>query len=299
MAKLKITKQQFEDIVKKRKWYEGGKHYFIDIKNKRVVLNSDFYSQLLNNKLWGHSGFKKIGGSSIGSMVGLNSFDTPFKSSIDIMRLGMPMYDPKYVAAGDALEPKVVEIMSVKKGRPIKRYVAADYDYDYFATIDYFKNNPTLSENFQGVPDAYDDEDKTLYELKTTGLKNKSKWDNEGVPKYYQLQAALYKYIMKADRVKIVACFLEPEDYAKPENVNVIEKMENKLIKSYDIEITEKELKEYMWQAIEFRNKIVLSGMSLNYDEEADVELLGYLRCQDQYQYRDWLLKNKFIVEGL
>lgn len=270
--------------LKKRHFYLD-KHYTIDRENKVVRLTPEFATQLRSNKLWGRFGFKKIGGSSLGNVLGSNPFGSKFEESLRIMWLNLPMFDEKYVKAGQDIEPKVIQVMENKLGKKLNVYPAEKFDYDYFKKHEFIG----------GLPDATGD--RKTYELKTTGEKNITKWDTYGVPEYYQQQVALYDYLLFGNDEKthsfeavIVACFLKEEDYANPSAVD----LENRVIKSYKVRYNPDDVRTWMEKSKKFRDTIVQYGVSYPFDEnnKKDLEILGFLECKDENEYIEWLKRN-------
>lgn len=269
--------------IKKRHFY-NGKHYTIDRENNVVRLTPEFATQLRSNKLWGKFGFKKIGGSSLGNVLGSNPFGSRFEESLRIMWLNLPMFDDKYTKAGQEIEPKVVAIMESKLNQTLKRYSGEDYDYDYFKEHEFIG----------GLPDATGD--RRTYELKTTGEKNIQKWEEYGVPEYYQQQVALYDYLLYGNgeqqhtfEAVIVACFLKEEDYANPANVDLT----SRVIKSYKVKYDPSDVESWMEKSKKFRDVIIKHGVSFPFDlsNKKDAEIISYLECKDENEYNDWLVK--------
>lgn len=268
--------------IKKRHFYNNN-HYTIDWENKLVVLSPEFHTTLLNNRLWGKMGFKKVGGSSIGNITGANPYGSKFRESINIMRLDMPMFDTKYVDAGVAVEPKLISKMEESLGHKLKTYPGPEYDYDAFKDV----------KHVGGLPDAISFEKDQLYELKTVGMKNYDKWNTYGIPEHYRQQAALYDYLMfnKTRKPKIVAYFLQESDYANPAALE----LQQERMKVYATEYTQQEVEGWIQKASSFREMIMKHGVSYHFDEEKDKELLSYLMCENLGQYQDWLRKRGYI----
>lgn len=269
--------------IKKRHFY-NGREYTMDYENKIVRLSPEFHNKLLSETLWGRFGFKKVGGSSLGNLLGTNTWGSKFSESIRIMWLQPPMFDEKYVVAGQAIEPKVVDVIKqAKRGSVIDVFDPVQYNYDYFKTHPYIG----------GLPDAADMAGGRVYEIKTTGKKNLEKWDQYGVPEYYRQQVALYDLLMfKKDRSidktncpKIVACFLEPQDYVNPDGLNIKERK----IKTWDVVYPKSEIQKWMQTSKTFRDAIVHSGMSYHWDESKDKDLISFLECKNEDEYMKWL----------
>ena len=183
----------------KRHFYNGT-HYLLDKENKRVEILPEFHEQLKNKKLWGRFGFKKIGGSSIGDVLLVDQFKSQFVAFCRMMWIGVPILDRKYVDAGIAIEPKVIEAIEKMSGKKVETYDPMKYQFDFFKDRD---------DVVGGLPDGYITEDNLVIEIKTTGEKNQEKWEKWGIPQAYHKQSQLYSYLMGAPKYTIVATFLK------------------------------------------------------------------------------------------
>ena len=63
--------------IPKRHFY-NNKDYKLDFENKVLILSPELHEKLLNKSLWGRFGFKKIGGSSVGDVLEVDSFKSQF-----------------------------------------------------------------------------------------------------------------------------------------------------------------------------------------------------------------------------
>jgi hypothetical protein len=76
----------------------------------------------------------------------------------------LPILDRKYVDAGIAIEPKVLDLIRNQKNiQEVKGYPAEQYNYDYFAGKD---------DVIGGLPDGLVLPQNIVLEVKTTGAKN-------------------------------------------------------------------------------------------------------------------------------
>lgn len=158
---------------------------------------------------------KKITGTRLASILGLNRWSSPFKTWCEITRTyEEPFVETIYTTAGKTIEPIQVEYLK-------QAYYLTDiktpediYGKDYFKKTwgDFFKE----SKIFGGMWDALlykDGEIDTLIEFKTT--KRVEDW-LEDIPEYYALQAALYAYLLGVDKVMMVVSFLDDSVYVEP-----------------------------------------------------------------------------------
>lgn len=266
----------------KRHFYNKT-HYVINTENKTVEILPEFYEKLKTKKLWGRFGFKKIGGSSIGDVLLVDQFKSQFTAFCRLMWIGVPILDRKYVDAGIAIEPKVIEVIEKMSGKKVETYDPMKYQFDYFKDKD---------DVLGGLPDGFIKEDNIVIEIKTTGAKNLEKWETWGIPVAYHKQSQLYSYLMGAPKYAIVATFLHEEDYIDPSSYPINERK----VKSwkFDVDITKaeddiKKVKEWYY---EFTKK----GISPEYDEKLDAELLEWLQPTNEAEWEE--LKFKWILEG-
>lgn len=267
--------------IKKRHFY-NEQHYTIDKERRIVKLNDELHNKLFNKELtFGKNdkkfGYKKVGGSSLGNITGSNPYGSHFEESLRIMWLNMPMFEEKYVKAGIAVEPKVIKEIENLLGFTLDTYPGEKYDFDFFKEHEFIG----------GLPDGTSP--NVTYEIKTTGIKNKRKWDTQGVPEYYKQQVSLYDYLLGGKgETYIVATFLNAEDYKNPNAVA----MPNKNIKFYTVKYDSLEVKRWIDMAKKFRDGIVNSGQSYPYGNEIDPMLLSYLECKNEDEYIAWYKKN-------
>lgn len=266
----------------KRHFYKN-KDYVIDKLNKKVILMPEFFEKLKDKKLWGRFGFKKIGGSSIGDVLLVDSYKSQFAAFCRISWIGLPILDRKYVDAGIAIESKVINLIEEVTKKSVQTFDAVEHNYDYFSDKD---------EVVGGLPDGYIKETNTILEIKTTGHKNLDKWNNYSVPAAYQKQAQLYAYLMNADSFSIVATFLQEQDYSNPENYPI----KQRKTKNWNFKINRNQAMDDIKKVKDWYNTYTLNGESPQYDEKLDAELLEWLDVENISEWE--ALKEKWIQEG-
>ena len=261
----------------KRHFYNGI-HYELDEENKTVILKDEFYNTLKTKSLWGKFGFKKIGGSSIGDVLQVNNFASEFGAFCRMAWISLPIVDRKYVDAGIAIEPKVIEMIELATKKKVTTYDPMEYKFDFFADKD---------DVVGGLPDGYIEVDKNILEIKTTGAKNYDKWNTYGVPQNYLKQAQLYAYLMGARKYTIVATFLQEEDYANPSNYPIRERR----MKNWSFDLDEAVAKDDIKIVKDWYAKYTSSPISPTWDERKDAELLEWLRISDKDEFAKWCIK--------
>lgn len=219
---------------------------------------------------------KKITGTRFATILGLNPWSTAFEMWCAITKTyEKPFEDTVYTIAGKTIEPKQAAYM--KKSYAMDLLSPTDmWGADYFNKTwgDFFPDSPRLGGMWDYL--LKNDEDQhieAVLEMKTT--KRAEDWEND-VPEYYALQAALYAYLLGVDDVIMVASFLEEKDYEdpskfKPSAANTIT-VEFKVSERYP-DFAEKVAQVEQWWV-----DYVETGISPEYDEKKDAEILAALR---------------------
>ena len=213
---------------------------------------------------------KKLTGTRFATVMGLNAWATPFSAWCEITRTyEEPFEDTIYTKAGKVIEPKVINYLNDVMFMDIKDPTDV-YGPDYFKKTwgDFFPDSKELG----GMWDALGDD--FVVEIKTT--KRAEDW-TEDVPIYYKLQACLYAYLLGFDNVVMTASFLEDKDYANPEDFEP----SYKNTKIYEFKVSEAFPtfeEDYVKPALQFWRDHVETGISPEFDEKKDAEILKVLR---------------------
>lgn len=218
---------------------------------------------------------KKITGTRFATILGLNPWSTEFEMWCAITKTAeKPFEDTIYTIAGKTIEPKQADYMKFSYGMDIIR-PADIYGEDYFNKTygDFFPENKHLGGMWDYLGVNEDGEVDTILEMKTT--KRIEDWQND-VPEYYALQAALYAYLYGVDNVIMVASFLEENDYKNPENY--VPSIENTI--TYEFKVSERypDFAEKVAYVEEWWNKYVSTGISPDYQDDKDKDILSLLR---------------------
>lgn len=215
---------------------------------------------------------KKLTGTRFATVMGLNVWSTPFEIWCDITNTYRePFEENIYTRAGKIIEPKVIEylrdvyFMDIKAPEDI-------WGKDYFKQTwgDFYSDKKV----FGGMWDAIGDD--FIVEIKTT--KRAEDWA-DGIPIYYKLQAALYAYLSGFDKVFVTVSFLNPIDYDKPEEF--VPNVDNTHL--YEFNMSEdfpNFEEEYIQPALDFWNNHVVTGISPDFDENKDADILRELRTK-------------------
>ena len=232
---------------------------------------------------------KKITGTHFSTVLGFDPWKTPFEAWCKCTRTyEIPFEGNKYTNAGEVIEPKVFDFLRISMGFAHKLLTPSGvYGKDYFKKTwgDFFPNNDI----FGGMWDALivDDEGKPEYvvEVKTVQVDGRSgsledRWKDGEAPHYQALQASLYAYLLGIDKVLMVAVALEDKkgDYEHPEQVVPSYANGNVYIDEFKVSERYPNFDLYIEQAKAWWRTYVINGISPEFDEKKDIEILKALR---------------------
>ncbi len=222
---------------------------------------------------------KKITGTRLPDVLGMNPFKSPFETWCAITKTyEEPFAENKYTRAGKAIEPKQFEYAKREITSPGGRFVSPRdiYGPDYFSKTygDFF----SATDIFGGMWDyliQLNGRTVSVLEMKTTNEKNAVYW-RRSLPETNVLQAALYAWLLKADRFYMVSSFLSDQNYASP-NSYVCDGS-NTMIREFSLSNDFPHFgKNYIDPAREWWNRHVLTGISPRFDEARDEKILRAL----------------------
>lgn len=223
---------------------------------------------------------KKITGTRFAAVLGYNEYKTPFEVWCEVTRTyEKPFEDTQYTIAGKTIEPKQAMFAKLINGFPGFKKPEDVFGKDYFKTTrgDFFPER----EVFGGMWDYLSvnkDDTGTVLEMKTAQAKKAFEWA-EDIPENYALQAALYAYLLGFDDVCMVCSFLNAEDgdYEHPEEF--IPTNSNTITVPFKVSERYPTFEEdYVRPALDFWRRYVLTGISPDYDEKKDADILKELR---------------------
>ena len=232
---------------------------------------------------------KKITGTHFPTIIGVNPFSSPFEVWCRCTRTyEIPFEGNKYTNAGQVIEPKVFEFLRKSMGFGDKVVTPEDvYGKDHFKKTwgDFYPDIPI----FGGMWDAliYDDNGKPecVVEIKTVQVDGRSgsleeRWKDGEAPAYQALQASLYAYLLGIDKVLMVAVALEDKkgDYEHPEQVVPSYANENVYTDEFKVSERYPNFDMFIEKATAWWNAHVLTGVSPDFDEKKDAEILKALR---------------------
>lgn len=218
---------------------------------------------------------KKITGTRFATILGLNPWSTPFEMWCAITKTyEKPFEDTIYTIAGKTIEPKQADYMESSYAMDLIRPKDL-WGEDYFSKTwgDFFPENKHLGGMWDYLAKDENGKVDTVLEMKTS--KRVEDWEKD-VPEYYALQAALYAYLKGVDNVVMVASFLEPKDYEHPEKYKPSAK--NTITVEFKVSERYPNFKELVDKVEKWWADYVDTGISPEYDEKKDAEILGALR---------------------
>lgn len=220
---------------------------------------------------------KKLTGTRFASIMGLSPWSTPFEIWCTVTRTyEAPFEDTKYTLAGKAIEPKQAEYM--KQAYFMSNLVTPTdaFGENYFKKTygDFFHEYKTFGGMWDYLLCGKDGKPTTVLEMKTT--KRVEDWADD-IPEYYALQAALYAYLLGVDDVIMVASFLEDDDYDHPEMFQC--SPDNTIIRPFKLSERYPNFEQqYIQVAQEWWDRHVRTGISPDFDERKDADILKILR---------------------
>lgn len=232
---------------------------------------------------------KKISGTHFATVLKADPWKTPFEAWCKCTRTYEKPFDGNiYTNAGEIIEPKVFDFLRKAYGFGDRLVTPPDmYGSDYFRKTrgDFFPD----SKVFSGMWDALivDENRKPEYvvEVKTVKVDGRSggleeRWKNGEAPHYQAIQASLYAYLLGIDKVLMVSVSLKESegDYEHPELVVPSYENDNVYIDLFNVSERYPHFDLYIEQAKAWWNTFVLQGISPDYDEKKDAEILKALK---------------------
>ena len=221
----------------------------------------------------------KITGTRFAAILGFNKWSTPFKCWCEITRTYKePFVDTIYTAAGKVIEPKQADYMKTSYAMYNLKTPTDIFGENYFQKTygDFFHDTPILGGMWDYRLDDENNKPTAVLEMKTT--KRSEDWADD-IPEYYALQAALYAYLLGVDDVIMVASFLDTKDYEAPEsfvpsasNTITVEFKVSERYPNFNVMIN---TALYWWECH------VVTGISPDYDEKKDADILKALRTNE------------------
>lgn len=173
------------------------------------------YAIATNQAEWHELRKKGLGGSDIGTMLGFNTFKSPYQLWLEKTEqiAADDISDKVAIQVGNELEDLVARIFTQQTGLKVQKDNKTHFHDDY----------PFLLANI----DRKIVGQKALLECKTTGVFNKSQWVDDEIPAPYLMQVQHYLNVLDFDKAYI-AVIIGNNDFLWKEI-----KRDDELIKAY------------------------------------------------------------------
>jgi predicted phage-related endonuclease len=161
------------------------------------------------------------------------------------------------------------------------------YGKDHFKKTwgDFYPNVPMFGGMWDALIKDENGNIEHVVEIKTVQVDGRSgsledRWKDGEAPHYQALQASLYAYLLGIDKVLMVAVALEDKkgDYEHPEQVTPSYANGNVYIDEFRVSERYPNFDMYIEKATAWWNAYVLTGVSPEFDEKKDIEILKALR---------------------
>lgn len=235
---------------------------------------------------------KKITGTHFPTIIGVNPFSTPFEAWCRCTRTyEVPFEGNKYTNAGQIIEPKVFDFLRFSMGFADRVVTPEDvYGKDYFKKTwgDFYKETPIFGGMWDALVKDENGNIEYVVEIKTVQVDGRSgnleeRWKDGEAPHYQALQASLYAHLLGVDTVLMVAVALKDSegDYEHPEQVDPSFANGNVYIDVFKVSERYPNFDLYIEQATNWWNQYVLTGVSPEFNEKKDAEILKALRTNN------------------
>ena len=232
---------------------------------------------------------KKLTGTHLPTVLGVNPFATPFEAWCRCTRtFEIPFEGNKWTRAGQVIEPKVFEFLRRSMGFGDRLVTPTDiYGENHFQKTwgDFFHDREIFGGSWDALIVDENGNPISVVEIKTVQVDGRSgsledRWKDGEAPHYQALQASLYAYLLGIDKVMMVAVALEDKkgDYEHPEQVTPSFANGNVYIDEFQVSERYPNFDLYIEQATAWWNAYVLTGISPEFDEKKDAEILTALR---------------------
>lgn len=219
---------------------------------------------------------KKLTATRFASVLGLNPWSSPFEIWCAVTHTyEKPFEDTKYTLAGKAIEPKQIQYMRTMYQMDNLKSPTDLYGENYFDETrgDFFGDKRILGGMWDSVLTDESGNVTTVLEFKTTS--RIEDWKDD-IPEYYALQAALYAFLLGIEDVIMICSALEAKDYDAPEKFTPT--VSNTFTKRFRLHERYPRFEDKVRYAIDWWKTFVETGVSPNFDEKKDAEILTALR---------------------
>jgi predicted phage-related endonuclease len=221
---------------------------------------------------------KKLTGSRLGAVLGVNKWKSPFEAWCEIVRVGeLPFEGNKFTEAGIVIEPKLIEWCKENVTphivTPAQWFGKTTQEMGY----DHFPDEPIFGGMWDGLAlDAPLGKGKPIAVIEGKTSSRPQDWV-EGVPASYDVQGLDYALLLGVNRVFYPVRFMEPDEYDHPELCECTD--ENTLL--YESKVDESDIRAQLDEAQDWWARHVVGNVSPPFDEKRDKDILAVIRKSD------------------
>lgn len=218
----------------------------------------------------------KVSGTSMGGILGVSPFATPFTVACNLLGVASEdISDKPAVKVGIALEGKIIDYAD-KTYPSVGAFFPAEKIFEKRAGDHNSWTSDFEDDTFAGHVDGIvmSDDGDYILEVKTSA--NMDSWA-DGVPRYYQLQVALYNYfITKRDLAYVVLGKVNENTYGDYHTWIANENT----VALFEMPIDQEMFEETLDTVREWYSKYILNGVTPPYDPDnpMDVEMFNHLQ---------------------
>ena len=230
---------------------------------------------------------KKITGTHFPEILGVHPYTTAFEAWCRCTRTyEKPFEGNMYTHAGEVIEPKVQAYL---RDEMMYNLITPEdvYGKDFFRQTwgDFFPEESIFGGMWDALIRDDDNNVEAVVEIKTVLADGHSggfedRWKDGKAPDYQALQASLYAYLLGIDHVMVVGVplYMANGDYEHPEDINVGFGEGNLWIDEFTIQERYPNFDLFIAKAKNWWAEHVLTGLSPEFDEKKDAEILTALR---------------------
>lgn len=177
----------------------------------------------------------RIGGSSIGTILGYNKYQTPYELWKELIGREVPkdISDKPCIIRGKTAEKPLIQIYQALN--PSQNVVEGNKVVYQSESNDRFIANP----------DGFIDED-TILEIKTASIRDWTEWKDQ-IPMTYYCQVMWYMWIMQRPKAVL---------FAMIEKISFDDSEPNRYLKSYYINFNQEEMEYILEEVNKFVEKV-------------------------------------------
>lgn len=225
---------------------------------------------------------KRITGTKVASVLGLNKWQSPFQAWCELTRTyEEPFEENKYTRAGKIIEPKQIRYLQDKYPEADVVTPAEMFGEDYFEKT--YGNFFPEEKVFGGMWDCYlrgqDGRPQAVAEMKTT--RRPQDWEGR-VPIGYMLQCCLYARLMEVEHACFVRSVLPPQAYSHPEQYGC--NSQNTKIIWFRPSEAVPDFGDMIRYCEDWYEKHVVTGISPEAKTEKDMEFLEKIKEKEQHE---------------